>query len=202
MKLYFSPGACSLASHIALLEAGQEFALERVDIRSHQTASGGDFLAINPKGYIPALEMKDGAMLTEGPAILQFAADLASDRQLAPANGTLERYRLVEWLNFLSTELHKSFTPLFRPNASEDAKDAARSNLNKRLAWTAAQLEGRDYLMGSQFTVADAYLFTILGWAGFVQFDLSPWPVLAAYSQRVAARPAVQQALRAEGLIN
>ncbi|MCS0588501.1 glutathione transferase GstA [Massilia norwichensis] len=201
MKLYFSPGACSLASHIALIEAGLEFTTERVDIRARKTASGADFLAINSKGYVPALELKDGAVLTEGPAILQFIADLAPDRQLAPANGTLERYRLIEWLNFIATEVHKSFSPLFRPTSTEDMKETARTHLGNRLGWIAGQLEGRDYLMGSQFTVADAYLFTVLGWANFVQFDLSPWPVLAAYTQRVAARPAVQQALRDEGLI-
>jgi glutathione S-transferase len=201
MKLYFSPGACSLSPHIALLEAGLDFTLERVDVRAKQTASGLDFLTINPKGYVPALEMKDGAVLTEGPAIVQFIADLAPDRQLAPANGTLERYRLVEWLNFISTELHKSFSPLFRPTSTEDMKEAARAHLTNRLNWLAGQLEGRDYLMGSQFTVADAYLFTVLGWANFVQFDLAQWPVFAAYTQRVAARPAVQQALRAEGLL-
>jgi len=201
MRLYFSPGACSLSPHIALREAGLDFTLERVDIRACQTASGADFLAINPKGYVPALELKDGIVLTEGPAIVQFIADLAPDRQLAPANGTLERYQLIEWLNFLSTELHKNFGPLFRPTSTEEMKEAARTNLSNRLAWVARQLDGRDYLMGSRFTVADGYLFTILGWAGFVQFDLSPWPVLASYTERVAARPAVQQALRAEGLV-
>lgn len=201
MKLYFSPGACSLSPHIALQEAGLDFTLERVDIPKRQTAAGADFLAINSKGYIPALELKDGTVLTEGPAIVQFIADQAPDRQLAPANGTLERYQLIEWLNFISTELHKSFSPLFRPTSTEDMKDAARANLNNRFGWLAGRLEGRDYLMGAQFTVADAYLFTVLGWAAFVKFDLSPWPVLGAYQQRVAARPAVQQAMRAEGLI-
>jgi glutathione S-transferase len=201
MKLYYSPGACSLSPHIALLEAGLDFTLERVDIRSRQTANGADFLAINSKGYVPALELKDGAVLTEGPAIVQFIADMAPDRQLAPANGTLERYRLAEWLNFIATELHKSFGPLFRPTSTEDMKEAARTNLSNRLNWLASQLEGRDYLMGSQFTVADGYLFTVLGWAGFVHFDLGRWPVFAAYTQRIAARPAVQQALRSEGLL-
>jgi glutathione S-transferase len=201
MKLYFSPGACSLSPHIALLEAGLDFTLERVDVRAKQTADGRDFLTINPKGYVPALEMKDGAVLTEGPAIVQFIADLVPDRQLAPANGTLERYRQIEWLNFISTELHKSFSPLFRPTSTEEMKEAARTHLSNRLNWLAGQLEGRDYLMGSQFTVADGYLFTVLGWANFVQFDLAQWPVFAAYTQRVAARPAVQQALRSEGLL-
>jgi glutathione S-transferase len=201
MKLYFSPGACSLASHIALLEAGLAFSLEQVDLRSKQTASGKDFTAINPKGYVPALEMKDGNVLTEGPAILQFVADLAPDRQLAPAHGTLERYRLVEWLNFIATELHKNFSPLFRPTSTEDMKEAARTNLRNRLAWVAARLEGNDFLTGSQFTVADAYLFTVLGWSGKVGVDLSPWPVLGAFVERVGARPAVRQALREEGLV-
>lgn len=201
MKLYFSPGACSLSPHIVLQEAGLDFTLERVDIRARQTASGADFLTINSKGYVPALELKDGTVLTEGPAIVQFVADLVPDRQLVPAHGTLERYQLIEWLNFIATEVHKSFGPLFRPTATDDMKEAARTNLSNRLGWIAGRLEGRDYLMGSQFTVADAYLFTALGWAAFVGFDLSPWPLLGAYQQRVAARPAVQQALRAEGLI-
>lgn len=201
MKLYFSPGACSLSPHIVLQEAGLEFTLERVDLRARQTVAGADFLAINSKGYVPALELKDGTVLTEGPAIVQFIADLTPDRQLVPAHGTLERYQLIEWLNFIATEVHKSFGPLFRPTATEDMKEAARSNLVNRLDWVAARLAGRDYLMGSQFTVADAYLFTALGWAAIVNFDLSPWPLLVAYQQRVGSRPAVQQALRAEGLI-
>ena len=201
MKLYFSPGACSLSPHIVLQEAGLDFTLERVDIRARQTAGGADFLAINSKGYVPALELKDGTVLTEGPAIVQFIADLAPDRQLVPGHGTLERYQVIEWLNFIATEVHKSFGPLFRPTATDDMKEAARANLVNRLGWVAERLAGRDYLMGSQFTVADAYLFTALGWAAFVNFDLSPWPVLTAYQQRVGSRPAVQQALRAEGLV-
>lgn len=202
MKLYFAPGACPLASHIALAEAALDYTLERVDLGSKRTAGGADFLAINPKGYVPALELKDGTVLTEGPAILQFIADLAPDRQLAPGHGTIERYRLVEWLNFISAELHKSFSPLFRPTATPDAKDAARAALRQRFAWVAGELEGRDYLLGTQFSVADAYLFTVLNWAGRAQFDLSPWPRLPAYMQRVAERPAVQQAMREEGLVN
>ena len=201
MKLYFSPGACSLASHIALLEAGLDFSAERVDLRSKQTAGGVDFTTIASKGYVPALQLNDGAVLTEGPAIMQYVADQAPSGQLAPANGTLERYRVIEWLNFISTELHKSFSPLFRPTSTEDMEEAARTTLRTRLGWLATQLEGRDYLMGSQFGIADAYLFTVLGWTGHVQFDLSPWPVLSAFTQRVGARPAVQAALRAEGLI-
>lgn len=202
MKLYFSPGACSLSPHIVLQEAGLDFTLERVDLRARQTAGGVDFLTINSKGYVPALELKDGTVLTEGPAIVQFIADLVPDRQLVPAHGTLERYQVIEWLNFIATEVHKSFGPLFRPNTAEDVKEAARTNLSNRLDWIAARLAGRDFLMGSQFTVADAYLFTALGWAAFVNFDLARWPALTAYQQRVASRPAVQQALRAEGLLN
>ena len=200
MKLYFSPGACSLAAHIALIEAGQDFTLEQVDLRSKRMAGDRDFSDINPKGYVPALEMNDGNVLTEGPAILQFVADLAPERQLAQAYGTLARYRVMEWLNFISTELHKSFSPLFRPTSTEDMKEAARANLRNRLAWLAPRLEGGGFLTGAQFTIVDAYLFTVLGWAAHLQFDLSPWPALTAFMQRVAARPSVQQALREEGL--
>jgi glutathione S-transferase len=202
MKLYYAPGACSLSPHITLLEAGLDFTTERVDLRNgRQTESGVDYLSINPKGYVPALELKDGTVLTEGAAIVQFIADLVPDRQLAPANGTLERYQLMEWLSFISGELHKNFGPLFRPASTDDAKEAARANLRTRLGYVADKLADRDYLMGSQFMVADAYLFTVLSWATFLQFDLSTWPVLGAYQQRVASRPAVQQALRAEGLL-
>ncbi len=201
MKLYFSPGACSLSPHIVLREAGLEFTLERVDIRKRQTATGADFTAINPKGYVPALQLNDGTVLTEGPAIVQFVADLAPDRQLAPSHGTLERYQMVEWLNFIATELHKGFSPLFRPTSTEEIKQAARTSLANRLGWVASRLEGSDYLLGSQFTAADAYLFTVLGWGAIVGVDLSPWPVLTAFQQRVAGRPAVQQAMREEGLI-
>ncbi len=202
MKLYFSPGACSLASHIALLEAGLPFSTERVDLGKKLTASGADFRAINPKGYIPALELGSGNVLTEGPAILQYIADQAPAAQLAPAAGTIERYRVMEWLNFIGTELHKNFSPLFNPSASEDMKTAGRTSLAQRFGYVARMLEGRDYLAGDQFSVADAYLFTVASWSGFVGFDLSDWPVLQAYLARVAARPAVQQALRDEGLLN
>jgi glutathione S-transferase len=201
MKLYMSPGACSLSPHIALLEAGLDFTIERVDLKTKQTETGADFTAINPKGYVPALELKDGTVLTEGAAIVQFVADLAPDLQLAPSAGTLERYQLMEWLSYISGELHKNFGPLFRPASTDDMKEAARANLRSRLGFVAGKLADRDYLLGSRFTVADGYLFNVLSWAAFVQFDLSAWPVLSAYQQRVAARPAVQQALRAEGLI-
>jgi glutathione S-transferase len=201
MKLYFSPGACSLSPHIVLLEAGLPFTTERVDLRAKVTASGADFRAINPKGYVPALELGDGALLTEGPAIVQYLADQAPQSGLLPPVGAIERYRVVEWLNYISTELHKNFSPLFNPASSDDMKTAARANLTNRFAYVARKLEGQEYLTGSAFTVADAYLFTVASWAGFVQFDLSDWPALGAFLARVAARPAVQQALRDEGLL-
>jgi glutathione S-transferase len=201
MKLYFSPGACSLSPHIVLLESGLGFTTERVDLGTKQTAGGADFRSINPKGYVPALELKDGTVLTEGPAIVQYVADQAPGSNLAPAFGTIERYKLIAWLNFISAELHKNFSPLFRPTSTEDMKNAARTNLTNRFDYVARELEGREYLMGSQFTVADAYLFTVANWGSFVQFDLSGFPALQAYLARVAARPAVQQALRDEGLL-
>lgn len=202
MKLYFSPGACSLSPHIALLESGLPFTTERVSLRTRQTASGADYGAINPKGYVPALELKDGAVLTEGPAIVQYIADQAPQKALMPAAGTTDRYRAIEWLNFIGTELHKNFSPLFNPASGDDAKAGARAQLTKRFAYAALMLEGRDYLVGDHFTVADGYLFTVSNWAAVVQFDLSPWPVLQAYQARIAARPAVQQAMRAEGLLS
>jgi glutathione S-transferase len=201
MKLYFSPGACSLSPHIVLLEAGLPFTIERVDLGKKLTAGGADFRAINPKGYVPALEMADGGLLTEGPAIVQFVADQAPASKLLPGAGTLERYRVVEWLNFISTELHKNFSPLFNPAATEDMKKAARANLTSRFAYVEHKLAGQQYLMGEQFTVADAYLFTVASWAAYVHVDLSDWPSLQAFQARVAARPAVQQALRDEGLL-
>jgi glutathione S-transferase len=202
MKLFFSPGACSLSPHIALREAGLDFTLERVDIRQKQTASGADFRTINPKGYVPALQLDNGAVLTEGPAIVQYIADLAPASKLAPAAGTLERYRVMEWLNYISSELHKNYGPLFNPAATDDMKAAARTNLSNRLGLVAEQLQGSEYLTGEQFTVADAYLFTVLNWSGFVKFSLADWPVLQQFCARVAARPAVQEAMRAEGMIN
>jgi len=201
MKLYFSPGACSLSPHIVLLESGLPFESEQVDLRAKTTASGDDFTAINPKGYVPALRLDGGLVLTEGPAIVQYVADLAPEKHLAPLAGSLGRYKLAEWLNFISTEIHKSFGPLFKPDASEEMKQAARANLAKRFPTVAAALEGSLYLMGDQFSVADAYLFTVLNWAAKVNVDLSPWPALQRFQQRVAARPAVQQALREEGLL-
>lgn len=201
MKLYYKAGACSLSPHIVLREAGLPFELESVDLATKKLSSGGDYLGLNPKGYVPALLLDDGSLLTEGPAIVQYLADRVPEKKLAPAAGSMERYRLMETLNFISTELHKSFGALFNAQAPEEWKTVVKGLLAKRLAVVAAQLAGRDYIMGKEFTVADAYLFTVLGWAAYVQLDLSPWPLLGVYLARVAARPAVQAAMRAEGLI-
>lgn len=201
MKLYYSPGACSLSPHIVLQESGLPFSTERVDLKTKQTETGADFLQVNPSGYVPALQLDDGAVLTEGPAIVQWIADQVPAKKLAPANGTLERTRLQEWLNFISTELHKSHSPLFNPAAPEDWKTAMRDLLARRFATVAQKLEGRDYLLGADFTVADAYLFVVMSWGKWVKVDITPWPVLVAYQARIAARPAVQAALKAEGLL-
>ncbi len=200
MKLFLKPGACSLSPHIVLEELGLPYETEAVDLKTKRTASGQDFLAINPKGYVPALQLDGGELLTEGPAIVQYLADLAPEKELAPANGTLARYQLQSWLTFIGTELHRSCSPFFNPAAPQAMKDIARANLERRLAYAAQQLEGRDYLLGADFSVADAYLFTVLSWFRVVPVDLSAWPVLQAYQARVAARPAVQAALKAEGL--
>jgi glutathione S-transferase len=201
MKLYYSPGACSLSPHIALREAGQTFELQKVDLKTKKMEGGGDYGEVNPKGYVPALRLDDGQLLTEGPAIVQYVADHSPDSGLAPRPGTIERYRLQEALNFISTEIHKSFSPLFRPDAAPEWKQAAKDNLTKRFDFLAKQLDGKDYLFGKQFTVADGYLFTTLNWSKFVAFDLGRWPTLQAYVARVASRPKVQEALRAEGLV-
>ena len=202
MKLYFSPGACSMSPHIVLLEAGLPFTTEKVDLRSKLTAGGADFTAINPKGYVPALQTDEGMLLTEGPAIVQYLADLVPEKQLAPPAGTAARYQLMASLNFVGTELHKHFTPLFRPDASEEVKNYARANLTYRYAQVEHMLEGQDYLVGGNFTVADAYLFTVTSWASYIQFDLSAFPRVLAFQKRVAARPAVQQMLSDEGLLS
>jgi glutathione S-transferase len=200
MKLYFSPGACSLSPHIVLLEAGLEFTSERVDLREKKTAGGDDYRAINPKGYVPALVLDDGSLLSEGPAIVQYLADLAPGAALLPPVGEAARYQVIAWLNYISAELHKNFGPLFNPAATDDMKAHARKMLALRLEYVASQLGNREYLE-TRFSVADAYLFTVLGWADFVQLSLEDWPVLGEYRARVAARPAVQQALREEGLL-
>ncbi len=202
MKLYYSPGACSLSPHIALREAGLPVELHKVDLRARKLADGSDFTRINPKGYVPALGLDSGDVLTEGPAIVQYVADQNPGSGLAPAAGTIERYRLQEWLNFISTEIHKQFSPLFNPASTDEVKEAARAKLSSRFEWLDAQLAGKSYLMGERFTVADGYLFTVLNWASRVKVDLSNRPNLTAYHARVGARPAVQAAMRAEGLIS
>ena len=201
MKLYYSPGACSLSPHITLLEAGLPATLVKVDTKTHKLGTGDDFYAINAKGYVPVLELDDGRRLTEGPAIVQYLADRNPAARLAPPAGSFERYRLQEWLNFITSELHKQFGPFFAPNTPAEYKPILRAKLSQRLDWLAGQLDGNTYLMGDTFSVADAYLYTILRWAPFVGIDLAKWPVVAAYKSRVEARPHVREALRAEGLI-
>jgi len=202
MKLYFAPGACSLASHIVLREAGIEPSLVKVSTKTHQTEDGGDFYAINPKGYVPTLELNGGEILTEGPAIMQYVADLHPTTGLAPAPGTLERARLQEQLAFIGTEIHKSFSPLFTPGMPEEAKATFRDKIAGRFDLVENGLaDGRPYLLGDRFSVADAYLFAVSNWAPGVGIELSRWPKLAALQARVAARPAAQAAMAAEGLI-
>lgn len=201
MKLYYSPGACSLSPHIVLREAGLPFEAVLASTKTKKLADGTDFFTINPKGSVPVLELDNGERLTEGPAIVQYLADLAPEKQLAPANGSWPRYRLQEWLNYITSELHKGFSPLFNPATPEDAKPLFREALQKRLAWVDSQLEGRDYLLGSQFSVADAYLFVVSNWGQYVGVDISGLQQLGAFRARVAARPAVQEAMKAEGLL-
>jgi glutathione S-transferase len=201
MRLYTMPGACSLAANIVLREAGIPFDLVKVSHHTHKTADGVDLNEINSKGYVPALVLDNGELLTENAALLPYIADLEPSAQLAPPNGTLERYRLVEWLAFINSELHKSFSPLFAPNAPEDMKKYARGNLAKRLAWVSERLGSNSYLLGERFTVADSYLFVVLSWSGHVAVDLSPWPNLKAFQERIKARPHVIEALTSEGLI-
>jgi glutathione S-transferase len=200
MKLYFSPGTCSLSPHIALREAGLPVELVKVDLRAKTLSDGSDFRTVNPKGYVPAIQLPDGSLLTEGPAIVQYIADQAPQSGLAPAAGTIERYRLQETLNYISTELHKSFSPLFNPSAPEEWKAQVKTMLAARFDLLSTRLDGQSYLFGDQFTVADGYLFTVLNWTRLVGIDLSAWPVLTAFQKRVASRPAVQAALAAEGL--
>ena len=198
MKLYYSPGTCSLAPHIALLEAGKTFTIERVDIKAKQFA-GGDFNVVNPKGSVPALVLDDGQVLTEGAMLLQYIADLVPDRGLAPAAGTMERYRLQEWLTFIGTELHKMFSPwLFHPEYGEQAAEAARTKIAQRLAFLDAHLADHPYLLGSSFTAADAYAFTIVAWARPMRIDLAPFAHLQRYMDRIAARPKVREAMQLE----
>ena len=201
MKLYYSPGTCSLSPHIALIEAGLPFQAVMASTKTHKLADGTDYYGINPKGYVPLLELDDGQRLTEGAIIVQYIADLVPASRLAPPAGTMERYRLMEWLNFITSELHKGFSPLFTPGMPDEAKALARTKLGERLSWVDSQLAGRDWLMGDTFTVADAYLYTVASWGKFAGVDIAPLATLSAYMARVAARPAVQAAMKAEGLI-
>lgn len=198
MKLYFSPGACSLASHIVLRETGLPFELVRVDTGVHKLKDGSDYYAINPKGYVPAIQLDDGQLLTEGAALLQYLGDLAPAAGLIPKHGTLERFRANEWLTFISSEIHKGYSPLFNPNLKDDAKVVLRAKLEKRLESVDAHLAEHTYLMGDNFTVADAYLYTLLNWSQGVGIDLSKWQHLSEYRQRVADRPTVREALQNE----
>ena len=201
MKLYYAPGACSLSPHIALLEAGMPFDLVKVDLKAKKLENGDDYLKVNPKGQVPALDIGNGELLTEGPVIVQMIADKAAGKNLAPANGSTERYKLQEWLNFITTELHKNFGPLFSPVLADDAKAFFKDRVMAKFKYVDGALAGHDYLMGKQFTVADGYLFTMLNWAERMKFDLSAMPNLLAYKARVAARPKVQEALAKEGLM-
>lgn len=202
MKLYYSSGACSLAPHIILRETGADFTLVKVDTKTKQTESGADFWAINPKGYVPAIALDDGEILTEGVVMQQYLADLKPDTKLAPARGTKERRKLEELLVFLSTEVHKGFSPLFNPATPDDYKAIAKANIGKRFDMLDKQLsDGRKFLTGDTFTIADAYLFTLSNWTRPTGIDLKQWPNIAAFAGRVASRPAVQAALQAEGLI-
>ena len=200
MQLYFSPGACSLASHITAREAGLPIELKRADTKTKKLEDGSDYFAINSKGAVPALKLDSGEVLTEGVAIMQYLADQKPESNLAPKNGTLERYRVQEWLNYVTSEVHKGFSPLWASN-DQAVKDYALTNLKKRFDWLEKQLAGKKYLTGDTFTVADAYLFTVVNWATPLGIDLAPWPTLKEFQARVAARPKVQEAMIAEGLI-
>ena len=201
MKLYYSPGACSLSPHIALCEAGVKFELVKAALKTHTLADGSDYYQVTAKGQVPLLELDDGARLSEGPVILQYIADHAPASGLAPAAGTMERYRVMEWLNFITSELHKSFSPLFNPAMPQEAKEIFAAKLKERFAYVDARLEGNDYLMGKQFSVADAYLFTMTNWAAGVGVDITGFKNVEAFRARMLARPAVQDAMKAEGLI-
>jgi glutathione S-transferase len=201
MKLYYWPGACSLSPHIVSREAGIELQLAQLDRSAERkTADGTVLLSVNPKNQVPVLELDDGQELTEGPVIVQYLADRKPGSDLLPAAGTMERYRIQEWLNFVTSELHKTFGPLFRPNTPEEFKTISKDYLGQRFDWINKELAGKKYLTGDKFTVADAYLFTILRWAPRVGIDLAKWPNIATYVDRVTARPKVQEALKAEGL--
>jgi glutathione S-transferase len=201
MKLYYSPGACSLSPHIALQESGLKYQAVKADLKTKTTEGGGDYKTKNPLGYVPALELDDGTLLIEGPAIVQYIADKAPEKHLAPANGSMDRYKMQSWLNFVSTEMHKGFSPLFNPAMPDDAKKLAKEKLASRFAHLDKHFGAHDYLMGKSYSVADGYLFTVLNWTKPTGIDLSPYPNLTKYHGRVGARPAVQGAMKAEGLI-
>jgi glutathione S-transferase len=201
MKLYYSPGACSLSPHIALCEAGLAFERVLASTKTHKLPDGTDYYSINPLGYVPLLELDDGTRLREGPAIVQYVADQVPEKKLAPPNGTLPRYKLQEWLTFISTELHKNFSPLFNPNMPAEAKTISKDRLTSRIGWVNEQLAGKSFVMGEDFTVADGYLFVVMNWTKPMNIDLAPYPHIQAWHARIAARPAVQEAMKAEGLI-
>lgn len=201
MKLYYFTGACSQASNIALREAGLQFELVKVNVNTKQAADGVDFNSVNPKGYVPALTLDSGETLTENICVLQYIADRNPAAKLAPAYGTMERYRLIEWLGFISSEVHKNFSPLFRADAAEAVRQFALGNLGKRLDYLQQALAGRDYLTGGQFSIADCYLAVVLSWSGHVKLDLGKWPELKRYVHTFHQRPKVVEALKAEGLI-
>jgi glutathione S-transferase len=201
MKLYYAPGACSLSPHIVSREAGIPVELKKVNLKEKVVEGGADFRKVNSKGYVPALELDNGQVLTEGPAIIQYLADQKPESGLAPKAGSFERSKLQEWLNFIGTEIHKGFSPLFNPKTPDEYKNIARESLAGRIDWVNQQLAGKDYLMGKSFSVADAYLFTVLTWTKPMQIDLGKWPNVAAFFARVSARPKVKEAMKAEGLI-
>ncbi len=201
MKLYYSPGACSLSPHIVLRESGLAFEPVLASTKTHKLQDGTDYYGINPKGYVPLLELDNGERLSEGPVIVQYIADQVPAKKLAPPAGTMARYRLQEWLNFITSELHKGFSPLFNPAVPEDAKPVFRAKLVERFKWVDSQLAGKNYLMGDEFSVADAYLFTVAGWSGYVGVDIGGLANLGAFMARMKARPAVQEAMKAEGLL-
>ena len=198
MKLYYSPGACSLAPHILLQESKAKYTLEKVDLKTKITEKGEDFKKINPKGYVPTLQLDNGEVLTEGPAIMQYIADQAPTSKLAPAAGTMARYRLQEWLNFITSEIHKGFSPLFNPAVPDAYKTMVKENLGKRFDYLSDKLTKNNFLMGNDFTAPDAYLYTTLSWPGYVGIDLNRWPSLQAFVKRVGDRPAVKAAHAAE----
>ncbi|MDM3441487.1 glutathione transferase GstA [Citrobacter sp. Cb063] len=200
MKLFYKPGACSLASHITLRESGKDFTLDGVDLMKKRLENGDDFFAVNPKGQVPALLLDDGTLLTEGVAIMQYLADTVPDRQLLAPTSSLARYKTIEWLNYIATELHKGFTPLFRPDTPEDFKPTVRALLEKKMQYVNDALQDNQWICGSRFSIADAYLFTVLRWAYAVKLNMAGLSNIDAYMARMAERPAVAAALKAEGL--